>query len=433
MIDCQRYRAAVLLVLAAALGLPASAPAQTDCTIPGQNLFVRNTMQDIYLWYRELPDPNTALFDSPEAYLDAIRFRPLDDGFSYITTEEATDAFFSESQFIGFGMGLKFESQEMRITEVFPGSPAFAAGLRRGYRIDAINGVTVADLIASGEVGGAFGPTEVGVAATIRFRDRGGAEGEVRMTKQVVTIPTVSDTRVFDVDGRKVGYLVFRNFVKPSVRALAAAFVQLRREGAKELVLDLRYNGGGLISVSQMLGGLVGGDDTAEETFVRFVHNDKNSHRDLTLLFPALAYALDLQRVVVITTGASASASELVINSLRPFMPVTVVGDTTYGKPVGQYGYRFCGKVLFPVSFTSRNARNEGDFFGGIPADCPAADDLEHDLGDGNEASLSESLSFVATGECGGAAAASSARARAAAAPRRGVTRDGWRQLVGAY
>jgi len=432
MSDCQRYRsvAGLVLVLAAALGLPAAARAQTDCTIPGQNLFVRNTLQDIYLWYKELPDPNTALFDSPEAYLEAVRFRPKDEGFSYITTEAATDAFFSDSQFIGFGIGLKFEGQEMRITEVFPGSPASEAGLRRGDRIEAINGVSVADLIASGELDGAFGPTEIGVSATIRFRDKDGVEGEVRIKKQLVTIPTVSDTRVFDVDGRKVGYLVFRNFVQPSVRALTSAFVKLRREGATELVLDIRYNGGGLISVAQQLGGLVGGAATAEETFVRFVHNDKNRHRDLTLLFPSLASSLNLERVVVIATRSSASASELVINSLRPFMPVTVVGDRTYGKPVGQYGYRFCGKVLFPVAFTSRNARNKGDFFDGIPADCRAPDDLEHELGDGAEASLAEGLQYLVTGAC---SAASAARARAAAPPRRPVTRDPWRQLLGAY
>ena len=78
------------LVLLAAIAGPQAARAQTDCTVPGQNLFVRNTLQDVYLWYRELPDPNTALFDSPEAYLEAVRFRPLDERFSYITTEAAS-------------------------------------------------------------------------------------------------------------------------------------------------------------------------------------------------------------------------------------------------------------------------------------------------------------------------------------------------------
>src|SRR5262245_59208021 len=102
---CARHRLLVSLLIAVAV--PAAARAQTDCTIPGQNMFVRNTLQDIYLWYQQLPDPNPALFDSPEAYLDAVRFRPLDTSFSYITTESASDAFFSDSQFIGLGIGLK--------------------------------------------------------------------------------------------------------------------------------------------------------------------------------------------------------------------------------------------------------------------------------------------------------------------------------------
>ena len=84
----------------------------------------------------------------------------------------------------------------------------------------------------------------------------------------------------------------------------------------------------------------------------------------------------------MITTRGSASASELVINSLRPFMPVTIIGDTTYGKPVGQYGLRFCDKVLYPVAFSIKNANLEGDFFDGLPVDCAAGDDYTHQLGD---------------------------------------------------
>jgi C-terminal processing protease CtpA/Prc len=423
-------RGPAVFFLGVALAVPAAAQAQTDCTIPGQNLYVRNTLQDMYLWYRELPDPNTALYTSPEAYLEAVRYRQLDTSFSYITTQASSDAFFSDSQFIGFGIGLKFEGDQLRLTEVYPESPASEAGLRRGYRIEAINGVSVADLVARGEIGGAFGPSEIGYSILLKFRDLAGAEGEVGMTKRLVTIPTVSGTRVIDVDGRRVGYLVFRNFVRPSVDALTAAFDELRAQGATELVLDLRYNGGGLVSVAQQLGGQIGGAATAGQTFVRFVHNDKNSFRDLSLLFPSLTASLNLDRLVVIATRSSASASELVINSLRPFMPVTVVGDTTFGKPVGQYGFPFCGKILYPVAFTGKNARSDPDYFGGIPADCRAPDDLDHEMGDAAEASLAEGLHFVATGSCSAAAAA---RARAAAAPRRPVTRDGWRQLVGAY
>jgi carboxyl-terminal processing protease len=223
--------------------------------------------------------------------------------------------------------------------------------------------------------------------------------------------------------------------VTPSTAALSAAFGRFAEAGVDELVLDMRYNGGGLLSVAQHLGGLIGGAGTSGQPFVRFVHNDKQSARNSTLTFPQPANALGVSRLVVIATRSSASASELVINALRPFMEVVVVGERTYGKPVGQYGFDFCDKTLFPVAFSTKNARDEGDYFGGIPADCAAPDDYAHAFGDPSEGSLSAALGFIATGRCDGVA---SARARAQALrrpplemqPHRG---DGWRELVGAF
>ena len=109
---------------------------------------------------------------------------------------------------------------------------------------------------------------------------------------------------------------------------------------------------------------------------LNYVHNDKIGPTvNKTTRFTNPADALNLQRLVVIATRSTASASELVINALRPFMPVTIVGDPTYGKPVGSYGLRFCDKVLWPISFSIKNANLEGDYFDGLPVDCPAADD----------------------------------------------------------
>jgi carboxyl-terminal processing protease len=166
--------------------------------------------------------------------------------------------------------------------------------------------------------------------------------------------------------------------------------------------------------------------------FANYTHNDRNTHRDQTLRFVSPANTLALSRLVVITTQASASASELVINGLRPFLPVFVVGDRTYGKPVGQYGFTMCSKVLYPVSFSTRNANGEGDYFGGIQPTCRAADDIEHQFGDPQEASLREALTVIRTGACS-AAAAAGARTLAARPPvlaSRPV--DGWRTLVNA-
>jgi C-terminal processing protease CtpA/Prc len=427
----RRLAAAVSALMALACSAAPPADAQS-CTTLGQTTFVRDTLDEYYFWYREMPKLSPALYPSPEAYLEAVRYKPIDTSYSYITSRASNDAFFSDSQTIAVGLLLRLVGQEYRVTEVFPDSPGSEAGLERGAWIFEINGRTIADYLAKGDLGSAFGPNEVGVTVSLRFRDRAGAERSATATKRLVTIPTVSLTRTFDLEGRRVGYVYFRNFVTPSTEALNVAFSQLRDSGANELVLDVRYNGGGLVSVAQHLGGLIGGSRTTGQVFAEFFHNDKQRGRNQTLRFEDKPLALDLSRLTVITTRSSASASELVINALRPFMPVTVVGDTTYGKPVGQYGFNFCDKVLAPVSFQLRNARGEGDFFSGIPPDCAAADDADHLLGDPQEASLGEALFFLKNGRCS-AAAASAQTARALRAARAEPRAQGWQSLVNVY
>ena len=255
------------------------------------------------------------------------------------------------------------------------------------------------------------------------------------MTKRLVNIPTAYLTRTFASGGRVVGYFNLANFVTPATAALNQAFTELEAAGANELVLDLRYNGGGLVSVANQLAGLIGGTRTQGKLFVQFVHNDKNTSTNSVVNLTTPAHALNLERLVVITTRASASASELMINGLRPFIPVTVVGERTYGKPVGQYGYNFCDKVLYPVAFSTQNARGEGDYYNGIAADCGAADDLDHQLGDSAEASLSEALRYLRTGSCNPAASAM-ARAQASLRPpmeRQPRFANGWQALLGAH
>jgi C-terminal peptidase prc len=392
-------------------------------------MFVRDVLDEYYLWYQELPPVNPANYATPEAYLEAVRYRPLDETFSYITSRAANEAFYGESQFVGFGFSTQTSGQEMRILQVFPDSPASEASLDRGDRILEINGRSVAQLIASGEIGSAFGASEPGVSATVLVRSRGGDERRATMTKRVVTIPTVSLTRTFRVDGRTVGYLFFRNFVNPSFQALDDAFAALREAGATELVLDVRYNGGGLVDVAVHLGSLIAGVPAQGRVFATFQHNDKNAALNEDLRFEdAPPQALSLSRLFVITTRSSASASELVINSLRPYIPVVVVGDSTYGKPVGQYGFTFCDKVLAPVAFKLVNAEGQGDFFGGIEPSCRAGDDVEHDLGSAEEASLAEALTYVRTGAC--SSTATSRVLRAAPRPPRAY---GWQSIVNAH
>ena len=404
-----------------------------DCSVLGETRFVRDTLQDIYLWYQQLPNPDPASFTSPEAYLDAVRYKPLDRNFTFILPRTTSDQLFNDDQYVGLGFPLQVvSSTEARVVEVYPGSPADEAGLGRGAYLLQVNGRAMADLIATGDINTIFGPSQAGVVVHVVFRDMAGAEHDVQMTKRLVNIPNVYLTRTFAAGGRVVGYFAFHDFVNPSSALLDTAFASLQAAGTNDLVIDLRYNGGGLISVAQHLAGLIAGARTQSKVFVTLVFNDKHQSMNQTYTLPNPPQALGLDRLVVITTGGSASASELIINGLRPYMPVTVVGSTTHGKPVGQLTYNFCDKVLYAVAFKSTNAQGQGDYFDGIPPDCAAPDDLDHQLGDGAEASLGAALQYVRTGGCS-ASAAAQARAQAERRPAVGraiLEGSGWPVLL---
>ena len=285
-----------LFLAASCLGCGAESPtgsteADSDCSNLGQVQFVRTTLRDIYLWYRDLPDPAPSGFSSPEAYLEAVRNKTLDESYSYIADQAESDAFFSESQFIGVGVSYQqTTATQLRVTQVYAGGPAAEAGLARGDYLLAINGTAVGTLLANNGLDAAFGPSTAGVAVTLAWRTPQGGEFSARLVKRAVTIPTVSPTAVYD-QGRagRVGYVHFRNFVQPSTAALNTAFADLDAADVNELILDLRYNGGGLISVATHLAGLIGGERTRNQVFVEFFHNDKNTAENSVQRFPVPA------------------------------------------------------------------------------------------------------------------------------------------------
>lgn len=399
---------ATLLVFVAGCGGSSggSGPQAANCTVVGQNQFVIDVMQDIYLWNDQLPVVNAADFDSPEATLDALR--APQDRFSFITSAAADDALFGEGQVAGI-IGFRSDSpnpDERRVIDVFEGSPADLGGLARGDFITAVDGVPIADVLADPGFSPSLGPNEVGVTVELSWRNVAGQDFTNVFEKAVVTIPPVSALEVLDTPTGPVGYLLFRNFVEPAVSDLDTAFGALGLAGVRDVVIDLRYNGGGLLSVAEVLSDLIGGELTQAQVEYTFEYNANNSFRNRTVFFRNRAQALDLRRIFFIVTESSASASELVINSLRPYIDVVLVGATTFGKPVGQLGYTFCEKILRPVSFSLANADGFDDYFDGFAPDCTAADDLDHALGDPVEASLAEALFYVENGSCSVPAAA---------------------------
>lgn len=410
-------------------------PAAEDCSVVGQNTFVADVMTDVYLWYKEIPTVAPGRFASPEAYLDAIRFRPIDATFSSIGSQVETDAFFGEGQFVGMGFSMVKLGSDVRVTQVFPDSPASDSGLARGDYLRFVNDRSVEELLDDGELNLEFGPATVGHEVVLGWATGEGTAYSATVEKRIVTMPPVSHQTTLNIDGRAVGYLHFRSFVEPSIEALDVAFADFAKQDVSDIVLDLRYNGGGLVSVAAHLAGLIGGARTQAQTFAMYRHNDKLSSFNRTLQFEESDNAIDATRIVIITGSGTASASELIINSLNPFLDVSLVGRRSFGKPVGQYGFDFCEKVLFATSFDTVNAVGDGEYYEGFSPDCPMRDGLGWALGDPDESRLKEALHLLKEGTCTADSQGELSRAatRTERITENALARSGFSQLLNAW
>lgn len=424
-----RLAGRVIPVLGAALlagcggGSGGGGPRPTGCSVVEQNQFVYDTMLDIYLWNDEMPRVDPADFDSPEALLEALKVP--EDRFSFIRSTAADDAFFGDGQFVGVGLRSDQPTpDELRIVEVFEGGPADGGGLQRGDRILSVNGRPIEDILADEGFSASLGPQEVGVEVDFTWRTTAGDEKSATVVKAVVTIPPVAAVEILDTAAGELGYMEFRTFVEPAAGPLQDTFATFKAAGLEQVVIDLRYNSGGLLSIAELFADLAGGAGAEGNPIYTIEYNEENSDRNRTVLFRNRTNSLAPSRLLFITTDSSASASEMVINSLEPFYEVVLVGAQTLGKPVGQVAVDFCQKTLRPVSFRTVNALGEGDFFDGLPVDCTAVDDLDTPLGDPTEASLAEAIHYAETGACSGPAAAA---ASTSAKPTRIDAR--WRDL----
>ncbi len=385
------------------------------CTVAVQKQAIRDIMTEWY-FFNDEPEQQQKYVDldindfaTAEALLAFLRYRPqqFDRNFSFLTTTASDQQFFGEGQFVGFGFGSKFVdspvNSDLRFTQVFAGSPAEAAGIQRGFRLLEIDGRTIAVINQVEGLGVALGPNDIGVTRTLRIRDLASGEFQVTVSKALVTLDPIPLSTVIDIGGAPVGYLDLRSFISTADSELDQIFASFEAQSVTAVVIDLRYNGGGLLSTEErladLLGGFVANSQVASET--RF--NSAKAALNSVDRFQARAGSLSLlQQVVFITTGSSASASELILNSMRPHTVVTVVGSDTFGKPVGQSGFGYCDDALLlrPVTFETVNALGEGQFFAGLPADCAAADELGFVVGDPAEASLAAALTVIETGAC---------------------------------
>lgn len=385
--------------------------ASGSCSVPDANNQLFSLLQEKYFWNEELPDSiNASSYQSLSHALYELRDEK--DRFSFVLTyDEYVD--YANSIFFGYGFGHEVTDSNdgLRIKYVFEEGSAAQNGLQRGDIITQVDGVSVSSLVTQINAGTTtlsdiFGPNEEGYEVAVTFVKPDSTVIETSFAKGSIVANTVMAAEVKDVvvngEDKNVAYMVFDSFKESSKQEIDTAFTQFKNDGVDEMILDLRYNGGGLISVANQLSTQIGGSEVQDEIFLSYQFNDNQVAKNQDVLF-ALGDGMDelnLERLVVLTTEGSCSASELVINALTPFIDVTIVGDTTCGKPIGMSPELLCDHVVYAINFQTVNAEGFGDYFDGLPADCSVPDIVTGDWGDTSDAMLAEGLNYLATNQC---------------------------------
>lgn len=381
-------------MLLAACGRDDTKPVKTRNRI---NEALMECLDNYYYWVEHMPsvDPND--YADPYELMEAVRYRPIDK-WSYITTRTELEAYYSGASYAGFGYASGFDADgNYIISYVYPKAPMHAQhGIDRGWRILAIDGQKP----TPDNVNTLLGPREVGVSCRFTMLRPKGDTVDYTLTKTMVETTSILKDTVLNIDGSKVGYFALSEFIEPTEQELIDLFLQFKAAGITDLVVDLRYNGGGLVNVSNTLGNLIAGIHAHGKVFCTFYHNAKNRSNDTSLLFRNMRdSSLSMGRVAFITSSGSASSSELLINALTPFIEVHCVGQRTHGKPVGMYTFTFNNPAIdwafVPICFSSRNADGYGDFFDGLPVEREANDDVYHAFGEPQEECMAAALASL--------------------------------------
>ncbi|WP_284126232.1 S41 family peptidase [Parerythrobacter aestuarii] len=392
-----------------------------QCSLSARQDWVFSQIDEFYLFPNLVAtNVNKANYTNVQDYIDALvkpaRDQSRDRFFTYITSITEENALISSGSSAGFGIRLAYDTTNNRVfvIEAFENAPAFPQGFDRGVELITIEGQSVANLMASGgpqAVIDALGPSDPGVTRSFTIRDTNGLDRDVSVTKADYSLDPISDrygVKILNDGGKQVGYINLRTFIVDSAGPqLRTAIQQFKDQGITEIILDLRYNGGGLVSVAELLGDLLGGDKVGQ-VFSRTTFRASLSANNDTELFETQPQAIGATKIAFIGRGGTASASELVANSFIPYLGnnTALIGADTFGKPVGQIARDLdaCDDRLRVVAFQTENSDGQGEYYTGLasvfPQTCRASDDIFTQLGEANEDSIAKALDFLAGRAC---------------------------------
>ncbi|MDB4223180.1 S41 family peptidase [Granulosicoccus sp.] len=378
-----------------------------SCEIAAQNQWVYDNMLDYYLFYDQVPQVDPQSYSTSEELLRATRFEERDP-YSYIADASTSALRFDEGR--TFGLGYRWgrdDDDAPRLISVANDSPFGRAGLERGDIIVSVNDILWNEFPGEEFTATVVGSPDAPVTSIWKIEKRDTGEiVEVQITTAEYAINTVLHKQYFinaNYNG-KTGYLAFSAFLNTSREELNAVFEEFNNSNITDLVLDLRYNGGGRISIAEHLASLIAGNSQTNKVLYDYKFNDKYTTNNFSLNVQNNVGDLGLSRVIILTRGNTASASEIVISGLKPHMEVVTIGSTTSGKPYIQSGRNRCGRQLNAIEAEGINAVGVS-VFGGIPATCYAADDRTRNFGIDVETGklegmLESALDYVVYGDC---------------------------------
>jgi len=416
-------------------------------SLANEKAWLKAYMSEAYLWVNEIQniDPylpaysqTSDVYGSMDSYFQALKTPSLTatgkrlDAFSFTYPTRAWNDLSSSGTVSGYGaewhMASPTPPRELRIAYIEPGSPAAAAGLLRGDVLVSADGAA-ADSATSADVdtlNAALFPSATGQSHSFVFSRQGSSLTRSLVSASVVKQPVLTQRVLHTPAGRSVGYMVFNDHIAPAEAPLIAAIHQFAAARVDDLVLDLRYNGGGYLFLASELAYMVAGPARTDgQVFEQLRFNAQrvadNQSADARTPFLSTSCILDasglctqqaalptlnLSRVTVLTSSGTCSASEAIINGLRGVnVEVRLIGDTTCGKPYGFTPKDNCGISYFPIEFKGVNAKGFGDYADGFSPTCTAADDLDHALGDPAEHQLAVALNNLDGASCSATAA----------------------------
>jgi carboxyl-terminal processing protease len=377
-----------------------------SCSVADQNTWLRSYFNTNYYWYALAPNPSPAGFGSVDAYFDALLYNGgglipngggatwPSDRYSYFQSTASFNQFFGDGQTLGYGVAVNgLEAVTSGATRLFvryiePASPAaqtpgIAGGLRRGDEILSINATPVATLIAADNFS-VLTPSAAGELLTLQVKRGTAPTVTVVLPAAVFALTPVQNGQVLrSIGGRDFGYVFVKDMISQAGAPLATTMTAFRNQGVQELVIDLRYNGGGLVSVGGTVASYASGSRANGQVYTRLLYNDKQQTNNQDFLFTNPNNWTGFTRAYVLMGERTCSASEQVINGLRGVgVNVVAIGDTTCGKPVGFLpADGECGTTYSVVNFEGVNAQNQGRYFNGLAPTCAVAEDFTRPIG----------------------------------------------------